>query len=135
ERFEEQSALGRFAAAPILVSAGNLRSEGVFVALHVLTRDPDFSVEAARRTVASVEVERRLVRIACRDGTAYRVQLVTPDAVDEDWGGMRLAGPVRFRSEEHTSELQSRENLVCRLLLEKKKQKQDVHQLRLTPHL
>src|SRR5690606_39405646 len=25
-----------------------------------------------------------------------------------------------FRSEEHTSELQSRENLVCRLLLEKK---------------
>src|SRR5690606_40534360 len=28
------------------------------------------------------------------------------------------------RSEEHTSELQSRENLVCRLLLEKKKQKQ-----------
>src|SRR5690606_41052345 len=28
------------------------------------------------------------------------------------------------RSEEHTSELQSRENLVCRLLLEKKKNKQ-----------
>src|SRR5690606_41181654 len=27
------------------------------------------------------------------------------------------------RSEEHTSELQSRENLVCRLLLEKKKHK------------
>src|SRR5690606_15170220 len=27
-----------------------------------------------------------------------------------------------WRSEEHTSELQSRENLVCRLLLEKKKQ-------------
>src|SRR5690606_40136935 len=31
-----------------------------------------------------------------------------------------LAGIVE-RSEEHTSELQSRENLVCRLLLEKKK--------------
>src|SRR5690606_41572330 len=30
---------------------------------------------------------------------------------------------ARRRSEEHTSELQSRENLVCRLLLEKKKQK------------
>src|SRR6266511_5041659 len=27
-----------------------------------------------------------------------------------------------WRSEEHTSELQSRENLVCRLLLEKKKE-------------
>src|SRR5690606_40326678 len=32
----------------------------------------------------------------------------------------RTVGIVR-RSEEHTSELQSRENLVCRLLLEKKK--------------
>src|SRR5436309_4692632 len=32
----------------------------------------------------------------------------------------RAAGAQR-RSEEHTSELQSRENLVCRLLLEKKK--------------
>src|SRR5690606_18612841 len=31
-----------------------------------------------------------------------------------------VPAPVR-RSEEHTSELQSRENLVCRLLLEKKK--------------
>src|SRR5690606_24950263 len=30
---------------------------------------------------------------------------------------------VNVRSEEHTSELQSRENLVCRLLLEKKKKK------------
>src|SRR5690606_40645419 len=30
---------------------------------------------------------------------------------------------LRLRSEEHTSELQSRENLVCRLLLEKKKKK------------
>src|SRR6266511_4455543 len=29
--------------------------------------------------------------------------------------------PVAARSEEHTSELQSRENLVCRLLLEKQK--------------
>src|SRR5438270_7069429 len=29
----------------------------------------------------------------------------------------------RMRSEEHTSELQSQSNLVCRLLLEKKKQK------------
>src|SRR2546427_9606969 len=31
---------------------------------------------------------------------------------------------VRTRSEEHTSELQSQSNLVCRLLLEKKKNKQ-----------
>src|SRR3712207_7343256 len=31
---------------------------------------------------------------------------------------------VELRSEEHTSELQSRQYLVCRLLLEKKKKKQ-----------
>src|SRR2546427_2210078 len=35
--------------------------------------------------------------------------------------GMYLANKVR--SEEHTSELQSQSNLVCRLLLEKKKKK------------
>src|SRR2546422_3638607 len=35
------------------------------------------------------------------------------------WGGT----PAPERSEEHTSELQSRLHLVCRLLLEKKKQK------------
>src|SRR5690606_40272021 len=33
---------------------------------------------------------------------------------------------TRARSEEHTSELQSRENLVCRLLLEKKKNKRKI---------
>src|SRR5256886_12444591 len=32
-----------------------------------------------------------------------------------------LASRMRRRSEEHTSELQSQSNLVCRLLLEKKK--------------
>src|SRR5260370_27986205 len=35
--------------------------------------------------------------------------------------GRHLCGPLR--SEEHTSELQSHLNLVCRLLLEKKKKK------------
>src|SRR5436309_7510874 len=34
-----------------------------------------------------------------------------------------------LRSEEHTSELQSRENLVCRLLLEKKKKKKKTEML------
>src|SRR5690606_39937814 len=39
-------------------------------------------------------------------------------------GAIALPGPCHgneYRSEEHTSELQSRENLVCRLLLEKNK--------------
>src|SRR5690349_23053147 len=36
---------------------------------------------------------------------------------------------VQKRSEEHTSELQSRRDLVCRLLLEKKKKKQKIIKL------
>src|SRR5690349_24152773 len=39
--------------------------------------------------------------------------------------GERVRGARRDRSEEHTSELQSRRDLVCRLLLEKKKKKTD----------
>ena len=34
--------------------------------------------------------------------------------------------PLKIRSEEHTSELQSRQHLVCRLLLEKKKLKKQL---------
>src|SRR5256885_2676877 len=37
----------------------------------------------------------------------------------------RRSPPSRTRSEEHTSELQSPCNLVCRLLLEKKKKKKE----------
>src|SRR2546429_3916335 len=37
------------------------------------------------------------------------------------WSLVFMAGGKRHRSEEHTSELQSRLHLVCRLLLEKKK--------------
>src|SRR5690606_41796763 len=43
-------------------------------------------------------------------------------AAADHFGEFRLVrGEDEDRSEEHTSELQSRENLVCRLLLEKKK--------------
>src|SRR2546430_6925318 len=44
-------------------------------------------------------------------------------------GGGGMVPVLRERSEEHTSELQSQSNLVCRLLLEKKK---DIHQIRPT---
>src|SRR5438093_2987207 len=39
----------------------------------------------------------------------------------------RLRERLEERSEEHTSELQSLTNLVCRLLLEKKKQTRTIH--------
>src|SRR5690554_7272971 len=38
-----------------------------------------------------------------------------------------VTGMTNIRSEEHTSELQSRPHLVCRLLLEKKKKKKKKH--------
>src|SRR2546430_3489962 len=42
--------------------------------------------------------------------------------------GFRGGGGKKARSEEHTSELQSQSNLVCRLLLEKKKKQYlDLH--------
>src|SRR3712207_8300998 len=56
---------------------------------------------ARRRRGAGLPVGRRLAE----DGAQIRRQ------------------PRRLRSEEHTSELQSRQYLVCRLLLEKKKNK------------
>src|SRR5260221_7409088 len=40
-----------------------------------------------------------------------------------------------FRSEEHTSELQSHSDLVCRLLLEKKKKKKARHGRTYTPQI
>src|SRR5690606_12361804 len=54
------------------------------------------------------------------DGYGNLARLVTPDGMESGWAYDAL-GRVwsSTRSEEHTSELQSRENLVCRLLLEK----------------
>src|SRR5690606_39407463 len=46
----------------------------------------------------------KIIHLNGKTDTLYK------DAYNMEWG----------RSEEHTSELQSRENLVCRLLLEKK---------------
>src|SRR5690606_40990386 len=51
-------------------------------------------------------------------------RLVDVREPEEFVGGLgHIHQPVGHRSEEHTSELQSREKLVCRLLLEKKKKK------------
>src|SRR2546430_6479135 len=58
-------------------------------------------------------------RLAARLGIARTQGMV----LETDAGSYesRSAGPGERRSEEHTSELQSQSNLVCRLLLEKKK--------------
>src|SRR5256885_7387186 len=58
-----------------------------------------------------------------RAGARGRRGPSAPGVLDRCAGqcGHRGPGPVHGRSEEHTSELQSPCNLVCRLLLEKKK--------------
>src|SRR5690606_39631554 len=62
-------------------------------------------------------------QLALRDDRARRTGTgaLAPRARDRlaDRRGGAVRTPGRARSEEHTSELQSRENLVCRLLLEK----------------
>ena len=61
---------------------------------------------------SDLELRRELVTIAReKDDLKYIIEIVSRQ---------KLNGT---RSEEHTSELQSRGNLVCRLLLEKKKEK------------
>src|SRR2546428_7688750 len=57
-----------------------------------------------------------------RSHAATADQLLARESVPLGTGpGLR---PARVRSEEHTSELQSRSDLVCRLLLEKKNRAQ-----------
>src|SRR6266496_6366448 len=51
---------------------------------------------------------------------AVSEQVVEATGIQPVWRILQVA-PVLLRSEEHTSELQSRRDLVCRLLLEKKK--------------
>src|SRR5438093_8692541 len=53
--------------------------------------------------------------------SAVRRDLWEQHAFDEHLPGLEDIEWVKHRSEEHTSELQSLTNLVCRLLLEKKK--------------
>src|SRR5690606_40161919 len=69
-------------------------------------RDDDNVYAEATSTLVAFDVE------------ANRLRRFTPK--EREFIGRYLA-PPSARSEEHTSELQSRENLVCRLLLEKKK--------------
>src|SRR5207302_10063719 len=63
------------------------------------------------------------VRPPARQLPAARWCLSPPSAPSRRREPRSVARVRATRSEEHTSELQSRENLVCRLLLEKKKTK------------
>src|SRR3712207_1482997 len=88
--------------------------------------------EDVDRAFAEVEAAQGPVEVLVANAGITRDTLVLRMS-DEDWDtvlGTNLTGSYRVvrrgakgRSEEHTSELQSRQYLVCRLLLEKKKKK------------
>src|SRR2546421_6166995 len=84
-----------------------------------LFRSPD--VRALAGDAVLVHDEQQIVA-----GDRQTRQRWRRDAEVPVWAGFKreLDVPVvQLRSEEHTSELQSRSDLVCRLLLEKKKKK------------
>src|SRR3989475_6197753 len=56
-------------------------------------------------------------------GMRQGMELGADDYLSKPFTVPQLLAAVNARSEEHTSELQSQSNLVCRLLLEKKKKK------------
>src|SRR6266478_8329550 len=83
-------------------------------------------VDLASPEMASAEMTRAEVEAAIASATALQpADLAGKKLSGLDLSGLDLSGAVLrgARSEEHTSELQSQSNLVCRLLLEKKKKK------------
>src|SRR2546427_2449788 len=82
------------------------RSLGEFTTLEALRVEVVKQLEARRASEERHALEEKLV-----DALLGRQAFGVPESM------------IMRRSEEHTSELQSQSNLVCRLLLEKKKKK------------
>src|SRR5207249_12089008 len=70
-----------------------------------------------RESIRSRSSRVSILLVAWRSRASSRSPAAMPDPSSASWNKWS-------RSEEHTSELQSRFDLVCRLLLEKKKEKQ-----------
>src|SRR5690606_39465052 len=75
------------------------------------------------RQVSDLETDptKKLLEVIDFSATLLGVHPAHDHATNARVGTVIGEGLIGTRSEEHTSELQSRENLVCRLLLEKKK--------------
>src|SRR2546430_8266071 len=84
------------------------------------------------RSVGAEMLERAGHRLGDLRGQAGGRVVRQPVVLAALIGELRLQEQIRARddrSEEHTSELQSQSNLVCRLLLEKKKKKNESSEL------
>src|SRR2546427_6776381 len=67
--------------------------------------------------------ELRSVHITFYDTEGAETSTLTSREGTYHWRSGDMEARINVRSEEHTSELQSQSNLVCRLLLEKKKRR------------
>src|SRR5438093_2464575 len=74
-------------------------------------------VSLVLRTISALRMSKRFLE----GGEQYTVFVGRADRDPQAIAQSRMQIPHQHRSEEHTSELQSLTNLVCRLLLEKKK--------------
>src|SRR5690606_41224383 len=95
--------------------------------IYTLSLHDALPISVARRHSAECATDRRRPGARPRKGAGLRDPSATHARCRETAGagaGRLPAAGRHARSEEHTSELQSRENLVCRLLLEKKKKEQ-----------
>src|SRR5690606_40839023 len=71
------------------------------------------------RSMKTLSIQRPRPSMEMRMPASFNVVVKAKLVNCDPWSVLKMSGLPR--SEEHTSELQSRENLVCRLLLEKKK--------------
>src|SRR2546427_6285417 len=89
-----------------------------------------FFNDTATTEIYTLSLHDALPICVIRSARATRRLGSTADTCPKTARGRTVCSVRRMRSEEHTSELQSQSNLVCRLLLEKKK---TVSDLRLAP--
>src|SRR5438105_10488732 len=126
------------AAVSLLLSSLSLAAQKTYSAI-LLARNEHPAVRSAAELMAkSLGIPANRIRIESRSGEPRGGEIVLAVAPVESKGKSPLAESIRGdgyairfspgggatihgRSEEHTSELQSRVDLVCRLLLEKKK--------------
>src|SRR5690554_7571167 len=90
---------------------------GMLIEADAVTR----AIEIVDDSMFYREANRRIFRAMAR--LFQQGQVVDPVTVSEE---LKQSDELEARSEEHTSELQSRPHLVCRLLPEKKKNQKDI---------
>src|SRR5690625_2313232 len=119
---------GEFTYSLLLIRAFEVKTARIRARIHFVITDAQNVLSARNRfpyRLVVIQVFPALLhigdvhRIAQGNGACIRLLGAHNHAKEG-----RFTGTVTTRSEEHTSELQSRGHLVCRLLLEKKKSTQ-----------